>query len=196
MNRKYTVAQYAKRRSPGFRAYARAACVTTDLIVAFPGESEADFEPRSHCANESVSRKPSCSSIRRGAARRPRTGSKSPRRWAANAADGSDAVNRRARARLARSASRHDRARADPRRLAQRSHAPGGQDADNVTVHFPDDRSERRTSPNRGSTSRRSRGGHVGRARARRRHRASAWDAPAASGRGARHRSRCDALAR
>jgi tRNA-2-methylthio-N6-dimethylallyladenosine synthase len=43
MNRKYTVAQYEEKIA-WLRAYAPGCVVTTDLIVAFPGESEADFE--------------------------------------------------------------------------------------------------------------------------------------------------------
>lgn len=43
MNRKYTVAQYREKIAL-FRATCPDWALTTDLIVAFPGESEADFE--------------------------------------------------------------------------------------------------------------------------------------------------------
>jgi tRNA-2-methylthio-N6-dimethylallyladenosine synthase len=43
MNRKYTVAQY-REKIAAFRAHCPDWALTTDLIVAFPGETEADFE--------------------------------------------------------------------------------------------------------------------------------------------------------
>jgi tRNA-2-methylthio-N6-dimethylallyladenosine synthase len=43
MNRKYTVAQYLD-KIDGFRAACNDWALTTDLIVGFPGESDADFE--------------------------------------------------------------------------------------------------------------------------------------------------------
>ena len=43
MNRKYTVAQYEEKIA-WLRAHAPDCVLTTDLIVGFPGESEADFE--------------------------------------------------------------------------------------------------------------------------------------------------------
>jgi tRNA-2-methylthio-N6-dimethylallyladenosine synthase len=43
MNRKYTIAQYEEKVA-WLRAYAPNFLLTTDLIVGFPGESEADFE--------------------------------------------------------------------------------------------------------------------------------------------------------
>jgi tRNA-2-methylthio-N6-dimethylallyladenosine synthase len=42
MNRKYTVAEY-RAKIAAFRAYCPDWALTTDLIVAFPGESESDF---------------------------------------------------------------------------------------------------------------------------------------------------------
>ena len=43
MNRKYTVAQY-REKIAAFRAHCPGWALTTDLIVGFPGETEADFE--------------------------------------------------------------------------------------------------------------------------------------------------------
>jgi tRNA-2-methylthio-N6-dimethylallyladenosine synthase len=43
MNRKYTVAQY-REKIAAFRAHCPDWALTTDLIVAFPGETEEDFE--------------------------------------------------------------------------------------------------------------------------------------------------------
>ena len=43
MNRKYTVAQYAEKLAL-FKSYLPRWAVTTDIIVGFPGETDADFE--------------------------------------------------------------------------------------------------------------------------------------------------------
>ena len=44
MNRKYTRSRNSQKGSQLFRALSPDWAVTTDIIVGFPGESEADFE--------------------------------------------------------------------------------------------------------------------------------------------------------
>ena len=178
MNRKYTVEEFRDRIAM-FLSYNPNWAITTDIIVGFPGETEADFAGRrSTCARPECSRKRTCSCTRRAAARRRRTGNRSRRTSQRERFARLVAVTGRPRARLPRPQDRYDRARAHPRRFAQRPGAFGGQDDRQRDRAFPDDRRARPTWPNRGSTSR-SIARRCGASRASRRARAGGWNAPA-----------------
>ena len=77
MNRKYTMEQFREKVELIHR-YLPGWAITTDIIVGFPGETEADFDANARlCRDRTCLPTRSCSSIRSVAARRRRAGNKS-----------------------------------------------------------------------------------------------------------------------
>jgi tRNA-2-methylthio-N6-dimethylallyladenosine synthase len=68
MQRLYSRTEYM-RRIEWLRKARRHIAITTDIIVGFPGETEADFERRSRCSKRCNTTRCSVSSIRRGRTR-------------------------------------------------------------------------------------------------------------------------------
>ena len=69
MQRLYSREQYLERIS-WMKSAKRAISITTDIIVGFPGETEADFDERLACSTKLAMTASSASNIRRGPTRR------------------------------------------------------------------------------------------------------------------------------
>ena len=193
MNRKYTIEEFRERVGT-FLRHNPAWAITTDVIVGFPGETEADFQGDARSVRHGDVR--AGVHVRLFAAPRNARGAlgtgRSRRR--ARALHTARRGHRCARARLSRSQDRHDGTRAHPRRLAQRSDAACRQDHRQRHRAFPDGRrppESCRTVDRRGGRSR----GRMGCVGHRRRPRAGVGCA-GASDRRARHRSASVALSR